>query len=118
MYSKKYLDRNCQAAHHPRSPSFDFCFPPSPAASANQKRIISMKNLMFLVAPVAAMAAIFTPTSGVLAASATLLSGVVQTGGTTAIRPLANVHVTLFEATTAQPTALGQATTDASGQFL
>jgi hypothetical protein len=47
-----------------------------------------------------------------------MLSGVVQTGGTTSTRPLANVHVTLFEATTAQPTALGQATTDASGQFL
>ncbi len=77
-----------------------------------------MKNLMFITAPVVAIAAIFTATSGVSSASATPLSGVVQTGGTTSIRPLANARVTLFEATPAQPTVLGQATTDASGQFL
>ena len=77
-----------------------------------------MKNLMFITAPVVAIAAIFTATSGVSSASATPLSGVVQTGGTTSTRPLANARVTLFEATPAQPTVLGQATTDASGQFL
>ena len=45
------------------------------------------------------------------------LSGVVQTGGTSSSEPLPNVNVTLFEATRALPTALGQATTDASGRF-
>ena len=45
------------------------------------------------------------------------LSGVVQTGGTSSSQPLPNVHVSLFEATTGQPTVLGQATTDASGRF-
>src|SRR5262249_55491965 len=41
----------------------------------------------------------------------------VQTGGTSSSQPLPNVNVTLFEATTGQPTILGQATTDASGRF-
>lgn len=45
------------------------------------------------------------------------LSGVVQTGGTSSSQPLPNVHVSLLEATTGQPTVLGQATTDASGRF-
>ncbi len=45
------------------------------------------------------------------------LSGVVQSGGTTTTRPLAGVTVTLLEATTAAPRALGQATTDARGRF-
>jgi hypothetical protein len=45
------------------------------------------------------------------------ISGVVQTGGTSSSQPLANVAVSLFEATTGQPTMLGQAITDASGRF-
>jgi hypothetical protein len=39
------------------------------------------------------------------------LSGVVQTGGTSSSQALANVQVSLFEATTGQPTMLDQATT-------
>ena len=50
-------------------------------------------------------------------ASGAALNGVVQTGGTGSPTPLANVKVTLFEATSAQPSALGQATTNASGGF-
>jgi hypothetical protein len=46
------------------------------------------------------------------------LHGVVQTGGTTSRQPLADVEVTLFEATPGQPTALATATTDAAGQFV
>jgi hypothetical protein len=41
----------------------------------------------------------------------------VQTGGLCSTQPLAHVPVTLFEATTGQPTVIGQATTDASGHF-
>ena len=62
-------------------------------------------------------AAIFLTANRVSSANPTSLSGVVQTGGTTSSEPLANVNVTLFEATAEQPTALGQTTTDASGQF-
>src|SRR5437016_14099889 len=40
------------------------------------------------------------------------LSGVVQTGGTSSSQGLPNVPVSLFEATTGQPTVLGQATTE------
>ena len=43
--------------------------------------------------------------------------GVVQTGGTNSSQPLPNVHVTLFEATPALPTTVGQATTDTVGRF-
>ena len=50
-------------------------------------------------------------------ASAKSLSGVVQTGDSSSHAPLADVGVTLFEATSAQPTAIGQATSDASGRF-
>lgn len=64
-----------------------------------------------------AVAAIFLATSGISSASGNSLSGVVQTGGTGLRGPLVNVNVTLFEATSAQPTALGQATTDATGRF-
>ena len=62
-------------------------------------------------------AAILLIADGALSASPRSLSGVVQTGGTSSSQPLPNVHVTLFEATTGQPTMLGQATTDASGRF-
>lgn len=64
-----------------------------------------------------ATAAIWTIASVVPSINAALLSGVVQTGGATNHQPIANVNVTLFEATDAQPTLLGQAITDVSGQF-
>ena len=76
-----------------------------------------MRTLKFMTSPVLASAAMFMAMLGVPSASATTLNGVVQTGGTCSTQPLAHVQVTLFEATTAQPTVLGQATTDASGQF-
>jgi len=59
----------------------------------------------------------FIETLSVPAARGATLNGIVQTGGTFSTQPLAHIDVTLFEATTAQPTVLGQATTDASGQF-
>jgi len=62
-------------------------------------------------------AAIFLTAGGVLSANAGSLNGVVQTGGTSSSQPLPNVQVSLFEATTGQPTRLGQATTNGSGQF-
>src|SRR5437773_8107626 len=62
-------------------------------------------------------AAVLLTADGALSASPRSLSGVVQTGGTSSSQPLPNVHVSLFEATTGQPIMLGQATTDASGQF-
>lgn len=62
-------------------------------------------------------AAILVAVSIASSASAGSLSGLVQTGGTGATEPLANVDVTLFEATTARPTMLGEATTDAAGHF-
>ena len=64
-----------------------------------------------------AFAAIVTAAAICAPANAASLSGVVQSGGTGAIEPLAGVSVTLFEATTARPTVLGEATTDVSGQF-
>jgi len=62
-------------------------------------------------------AAILLIIDGASSASPKSLRGVAQTGGTSSSQPLPNVHVTLFEATTGQPTMLGQATTDASGRF-
>src|SRR5438552_6160528 len=81
------------------------------------RRTISMRNFTFMIAPVVAMVAMVTATFGVSSASPRSLNGVVQTGGTSSSQPLPNVQVRLFEATTGQPTMLGQATTDASGQF-
>ena len=57
------------------------------------------------------------PTPAPRPAPVQLLSGVVQKGGTSSSQPLPNVHVSLFEATTGQPTILGQATTNGSGRF-
>ncbi len=57
--------------------------------------------------------AYFTSSGG-----AASLSGIVQTGGTSSATPLPNVSVTLFEATAGQPTVLGKATTNVSGQFI
>lgn len=57
-------------------------------------------------------------TFGVLAyAAKPTLNGVLRTGGTASSTPIPNAAVSLFEATNAQPTLVGQATTDASGRF-
>jgi hypothetical protein len=77
-----------------------------------------MKTFLFTTARMLmAVAAILTATPVVSSGDASLLSGVVQTGGTGSIQPLPDVSVTLFEATDARPTVLGSATTNASGQF-
>jgi hypothetical protein len=79
---------------------------------------ISMRNYMVTITRMLpAGTAIFLMADAVLSANPKSLSGVVQTGGTSSSQPLPNVHVTLFEATQALPTAVGEATTDASGQF-
>jgi hypothetical protein len=79
---------------------------------------ISMRNRMVTITRVLlAGAAILLIVEGASSASPKSLRGVVQTGGTSLSQPLPNVHVTLFEATTEQPTMLSQATTDASGRF-
>ena len=61
--------------------------------------------------------AIFVTADSVLSANPKSLRGAVQTGGTSSSQPLPNVHVTLFEATSALPNIVGQTTTDGSGQF-
>ncbi|HEY4270966.1 MAG TPA: hypothetical protein VGM65_03100 [Candidatus Udaeobacter sp.] len=76
-----------------------------------------MRTFTFMTAPVLASAAMFMATLSVPSASGTTLNGIVQTGATCSTQPLAHVHVTLFEATTGQPTVIGQATTDESGHF-
>jgi hypothetical protein len=77
-----------------------------------------MKNYMVTITRVLlAGAAVLLTADGVLSANPRSLTGVVQTGGTSSSQPLPNVHVTLFEATSALPTVVGQATTDASGRF-
>src|SRR6266516_1734392 len=79
---------------------------------------ISMRNYMVTISRVLLVAAaILLTADGALCTSPGSLSGVVQTGGTRSSQPLPNVHVSLFEATTEQPTMLGQATTNGSGQF-
>src|SRR5438093_12678106 len=78
---------------------------------------ISMRNYAATITRVLlAGAAIFLTAHGLSSANPRSLSGIVQTGGTSSSQALPNVHVSLFEATTGQPTMLGQATTDASGQ--
>jgi len=77
-----------------------------------------MRNFMFMTARVLiAAAAIVAATGLVSSASAFSLNGVVQSGGTASTQPLANVDITLFEATAARPTVLGRATTNTFGQF-
>src|SRR5439155_6533385 len=90
----------------------------------NSQRILSsrakqrrMRTFTFMTTPVLASAAMFMATLSVPSASGTTLNGIVQTGGTCSTQPLAHIQVKLLEATTAQPTLLGQATTDATGQF-
>src|SRR4030095_16868486 len=74
---------------------------------------ISMRNCMVKITRVLlAGAAVLLTAHGVLSANPRSLSGVVQTGGTSTSQPLPNVHVTLFEATTGQPTMLGEATAE------
>src|SRR2546423_2280033 len=85
-----------------------------PLSCVKQRRI---RIFTFMTAPVLASAALFITTLSVPSASGTTLNGIVQTGGTCSTQPLAHVHVTLFEATTGQPTVIGQATTDTSGHF-
>jgi sugar lactone lactonase YvrE len=46
-----------------------------------------------------------------------LLTGIVQSGGTTSTTPLADVLVTVYEATENAPLAIGSAKTDANGKF-
>ena len=60
------------------------------------------------------MALAYIASSGVAAT----LSGIVQTGGTNAKTPLAQVSVVLFEASAGRPTELGRAATNVSGQFV
>ena len=77
-----------------------------------------MKNYLITITRVLVTSAtIFLTADRVLSANPKSLSGVVQTGGTSCSQPLANVAVTLFEATQALPTTVGQATTDGSGRF-
>src|SRR6266566_9533300 len=79
---------------------------------------ISMRNYMVTITRMlVAGTAILLTAHGVSSANPRSLHGVVQTGGTSSSQPLPNVHVTLFEATGALPTTLGEATTDASGRF-
>src|SRR3954451_1420643 len=79
---------------------------------------ISMKNYLITITCVllAGIAALLGADSA-LSANPRSLRGVVQTGGTSSSQALPNVQVSLFEATTGQPTMVGQATTDTSGRF-
>ena len=77
-----------------------------------------MKKLSLRISALVAVGSLLSVALAASPARAASLSGVVQSGGTTSTKPLANVTVTLFEATAAQPTVLGQATTGASGQFV
>src|SRR5213080_3625178 len=70
-----------------------------------------------MTAQLLASAAMLITTLSVHSASGTTLNGMVQTGGMCSTQPLAHAEVTLMEATTGQPTVIGQATTDTSGHF-
>jgi streptogramin lyase len=92
--------------------------PPMRTTYKQVAKNISMRNYMVTITRVLLTgAAIVLTADGVLSANPKSLSGVVQTGGTSSSQPLPNVHVTLFEATQALPTMVGQTTTDASGRF-
>src|SRR5215212_2427492 len=78
----------------------------------------SMRNCMAVMTRVLVVGtALVLSVDGALSANPKSLRGVVQTGGTSSSQPLANVNVTLFEATATLPTTLGQTTTDVSGRF-
>ena len=64
-----------------------------------------------------AVATVLLPRSAGAAPPASL-SGVVQSGGTAAVRPLVGVKVTLYEASAARPRVLDQTTTDPAGTFV
>jgi hypothetical protein len=79
---------------------------------------ISIRNYIVTITRVLLTgAAILLAAEGVSSANPRSLSGVVQTGGTSSSQPLPNVHVSLFEATTGQPTMIGEVTTDGLGGF-
>jgi hypothetical protein len=79
---------------------------------------MSMRNYVVTISRMLLAAAVILGTTDeALFASPGVLNGVVQTGGTRSSQPLRNVRVSLFEATTGQPIMLGQAITNASGQF-
>lgn len=69
--------------------------------------------LVSLLFAVAAATAVALPHG----ASAAILSGVVQSGGTASARPLARVEVTLYEASNTRPRVVDTAMTDAAGRF-
>ena len=75
-----------------------------------------IRNYVLTIVLLAGAALLLTAHNG-SSANPRSLRGVVQTGGTSSSQALPNVQVSLFEATTGQPTILGQATTDASGRF-
>src|SRR3954469_18589878 len=77
---------------------------------------IWIRNYVVTIVLLAGAALLLTAHEG-SSANPRSLSGVVETGGTTSNQALRNVQVSLFEATTGQPTMLGQATTDTSGRF-
>ncbi|HEX5011076.1 MAG TPA: hypothetical protein VFY71_11815 [Planctomycetota bacterium] len=65
-----------------------------------------------------ALAAVLAMTCVLMPARAGQVSGIVQSGGTSVTVPLADVDLTLLEATTGQPIVLSQATSGASGEFV
>jgi streptogramin lyase len=89
-----------------------------PISIVSERGTVSIRTFTFITPRVLmAAVAMLIATQVVLPASGSSLSGVVQTGGTASSRPLPDVNVTLLEATSALPTTVGQATSDASGRF-
>ena len=82
----------------------------------SERETISMRTFM-AIRLLRAAAAILITAHAASSANAASLNGVVQAGGTGSAQPLPNVNITLFEATAALPTTVGQATTGAVGQF-
>jgi streptogramin lyase len=80
-------------------------------------RILLKNYKLIITRVVVAIAGLIMTAPAVSSANPKSLRGAVQTGGTSSSQPLANVHVTLFEATPGLPTAVGDATTDALGRF-
>jgi len=75
------------------------------------KHYIAIKSNLFLIALGALLLATSHP------AMATTLTGQLFTGGTNKKIPIKNASVTLYEANSTAPTALGNATTKADGSF-
>jgi hypothetical protein len=76
-----------------------------------------MKRKLIAVLGLLALAAAVALSPGASAAAPATVRGVVQSGGTSAARPLANVRVKLYEATASAPRLLGKARTGATGAF-